>query len=116
MLDTYHTFTVNDKLTLAVEADYVIGRVFRDSPPSTVWGGVGMRVINGRRNLPSPVVSNTWREKVSPAGGLFSGVTQALKEHTLTAEYKLADGFMGRASTGATFPINLSFSRSNPEF
>jgi hypothetical protein len=27
---------------------------------------------------------------------LFSGVTQDLKEHTLTAEYKIADGFVGR--------------------
>lgn len=35
-------------------------------------------------------------EKISPSGGLFSGVTQALKEGTFTAEYKLADGFLLR--------------------
>ena len=35
-------------------------------------------------------------EKVSPLGGLFSGVTQALKENTLTAEYKFAEGFIVR--------------------
>jgi hypothetical protein len=27
---------------------------------------------------------------------LFTDVSQALKEHTLTAEYKFADGFLGR--------------------
>lgn len=41
VLDTYHTFNVTDKLTLAIEGDYVVGRVFRESPPATVWGGVG---------------------------------------------------------------------------
>ena len=35
VLDTYHTFNVTDNLTLALEGDYVVGRVFRDSPPAT---------------------------------------------------------------------------------
>lgn len=35
-------------------------------------------------------------EYLSDRGGLFSGATQALKEHTMTAEYKLAEGFLMR--------------------
>ena len=39
VLDAYYTFAVNDKWTFAVEGDYVVGRVFRESSPATVWGG-----------------------------------------------------------------------------
>jgi hypothetical protein len=35
-------------------------------------------------------------ERLSDRGGLFSGVTQALKGHTLTAEYKFGEGFLAR--------------------
>ena len=35
-------------------------------------------------------------EYLSDRGGLFSGVNQALKETTLTTEYKLANGFLTR--------------------
>lgn len=96
VLDTYHTLNATNKLIFAIEGDYVVGRVFRNSPPATVWGGVGY----ARYQL-SPKFALAGRfeylsEKVSPAGGLFSRVNQALKEHTLTAEYKFADGFLGR--------------------
>jgi hypothetical protein len=33
---------------------------------------------------------------LSDRGALFSGLTQALKEHTLTAEYKFGEGFLLR--------------------
>jgi len=36
-------------------------------------------------------------EYLSDRGGLFSGVTQALKETTITADYKVADGFLLRS-------------------
>ena len=35
-------------------------------------------------------------EYLSDRGGLFSGVTQALKETTFTTEYRLAEGFLMR--------------------
>jgi hypothetical protein len=97
IFDTYYTFNVTKNLTLAVEGDYVVGRVFRESPPATVWGGAGYAryqltpkfAVAGRLEYLS--------EKVSSAGALFSGVSQALKENTITAEYKFADGFLGRA-------------------
>jgi hypothetical protein len=97
IFDTYYTFSVTDKWTLGVEGDYVAGRVFRESPPSTVWGGVGYARYQWTPKFALAGRFEYLSEKVSPAGGLFSGVTQALKEHTLTAEYKFADGFLGRA-------------------
>lgn len=97
VLDTYHTFNVTDKLTLAVEGDYVVGRVFRDSPPATVWGGVGYARYQWTPKFALAGRFEYLNESVSSAGGLFTGVDQALKEFTLTAEYKFADGFLGRA-------------------
>jgi Putative beta-barrel porin-2, OmpL-like. bbp2 len=114
ILDTYHTFIVNDKLTLGVEGDYVVGRVFRDSPPATVSGGVGYV-----RYQLTPKVALAGRleylsEKVSTAGGLFTGVTQALKEYTFTAEYKFAEGFLGRAEYRRDFSNQPFFLTEQP--
>jgi hypothetical protein len=114
IFDTYYTFNITDKWTLAVQGDYVVGRVFRDSPPATVWGGAGYA-----RYQWTPKVALAGRfeylaEKVSPAGGLFSGATQALKEHTLTAEYKFAEGFLGRAEYRRDFSNKAFFLSERP--
>jgi Putative beta-barrel porin-2, OmpL-like. bbp2 len=114
VLDTYHTFNVTDKLTLAVEGDYVVGRVFRDSPPATVWGGVGYARYQWTPKFAVAGRFEYLSEKVSPAGGLFSGVNQALKEHTITAEYKFADGFLGRAEYRRDFSNQPFFLTERP--
>jgi TolA-binding protein len=92
ILDAYATFNVTDKLTFALEGDYVINRVFRNSPPLRLTGGVAYA-----RYQFSPYFALAGRfEYLSDRGGLFSGVNQALKEHTLTAEYKAGEGFLLR--------------------
>jgi TolA-binding protein len=92
-LDAYATFNVTDKLTFALEGDYVINRVFRNSPPLRVTGGVAYA-----RYQFTPHIAMAGRfEYLSDPVGLFSGLAQALKEHTLTAEYKFGDGFLLRA-------------------
>ena len=96
VLDTYYTFAVKDKWTFAVEGDYVVGRVFRESAPATVWGGAGYANYQWTPKFALRGRLEYLAEKVSAAGGLFSGVTQALKDGTFTAEYKLADGFLVR--------------------
>jgi hypothetical protein len=96
VLDTYHTFNLTDKFTIALEGDYVVGRVFKDSPPSTVWGGVGYARYQWTPRFAIAGRFEYLGEKVSPAGGLFSGVNQALKENTFTLEYKFTDGFLLR--------------------
>ena len=90
VLDTYVTWNATERLLLAAEADYVINRVERNSPPSRVSGGAAYA-----RYQFTPKFALAGRgEYLSDRGGLFSGVTQALKETTLTAEYRLDDGFL----------------------
>ncbi len=92
VLDSYATWLVTDKLTLAGEGDYVINRVQEFSAPSRVAGGAAYA-----RYQFTPRFALAGRfEYLSDRGGLFSGVTQALKEHTLTADYKLGEGFLLR--------------------
>jgi hypothetical protein len=92
VLDAYATFNVTDKLTFALEGDYVINRVFRNSPPLRVTGGVAY----ARYQFTSHFAMAGRFEYLSDRGGLFSGLTQALKEHTLTAECKFGEGFLLR--------------------
>jgi len=114
ILDTYYAFNVTDKLTVGVEGDYVVGRVLRDSPASTVWGGVGYARYQWMPKFALAGRFEYLSEKISPAGGLFSGVTQALKEHTLTAEYKFAEGFLGRVEYRRDFSNQPFFLSEQP--
>jgi Putative beta-barrel porin-2, OmpL-like. bbp2 len=93
ILDSNVTWTVNPKLTVAAEGDYVINRVFSHSSPTHVDGGA----VYARYQVTPRAALATRAEYLSDRGGLFSGTTQALKETTLTYEYKFADGFLMRA-------------------
>ncbi|HEX9111071.1 MAG TPA: porin [Terriglobales bacterium] len=92
ILDSNVTWTANPKLTLAAEGDYVINRVFSHSSPTHVDGGA----VYARYQVTPKTALAARAEYLSDRGGLFSGTTQALKETTLTYEYKLADGFLMR--------------------
>jgi len=46
---------------------------------------------------------------MSDRGGLFSGLTQALKENTVTFDYKLADGLLIRYEWRRDFSNQRSF-------
>jgi hypothetical protein len=90
--DSYATWTPTGKLTLAAEGDYVINRVHSHSAPAHVDGGAAYV-----RYQVTPKVGLAARaEYLSDRGGLFSGTTQALKETTLTYEYRFTDGFLVR--------------------
>ena len=92
IIDSYVTWAATDKLTLAAEGDYVINRATSTSPPSRVTGGAAYA-----RYQFTPKVAAAGRfEYLSDRGGLFSGTTQALKESTVTLDYKLAEGFLLR--------------------
>lgn len=92
IFDTYFTLKATPKLTLVGEGDYVINRVFSSSAPQHVTGGAGY----ARYQLTPKIAVAARGEYLSDRGGLFSGVTQALKESTATTEYKFADGFLAR--------------------
>lgn len=95
IFDSYATWQATSKLTLQAEADYFIERQWanaapgQSSVPSHVDGGAGYAAwqLSSRSDLAAR------GEYFSDRGGLFSGVTQALKESTATYEYKFGDNF-----------------------
>jgi hypothetical protein len=93
IFDTYATWQASPKVTLALEADYVLERLQTNSSPSHADGGAAYLKYQW-----TPKVAIAGRaEYLSDRGGLFSGTTQALKETTLTAEYRFAEGFLTQA-------------------
>jgi len=110
IFDSYATWNVTDKLILAAEGDYVVNREQDISAPVHISGGVGYA-----RYQFTPKFALAGRgEYLSDRGGLFSGVTQALKETTLTSELKFAEGFLLRVEWRRDFsnqPFFLSGTR-----
>jgi Putative beta-barrel porin-2, OmpL-like. bbp2 len=98
IFDSYATWQVSPKWTIAIEGDYVIERLWRNeapgrsSAPSHVAGGAAY----ARYEFTPKVAVAGRAEYLSDRGGLFSGLTQALKETTATFDYKLGDGFLMR--------------------
>ena len=98
IFDSYATWQATPKLTFAIEGDYFIQRLWRSaapgesSAPSHVDGGAAYI----QYQLTPKMALATRAEYMSDRGGLFSGITQALKENTVTFDYKLADGFLMR--------------------
>lgn len=92
IFDSYATWQPTDKWTVALEGDYVIQREQTNSAPSHVDGDA----VYLRYQLTPKFAVAGRTEYVSDRGGLYTGNTQALKEATLTTEYKVADGFVAR--------------------
>jgi hypothetical protein len=92
IFDSYLTWQVSPKLTLAVEGDYVIQRLLTTSAPSHTIGGAGY----ARYQLTPKLAIAARTEYLSDRGGLFTGTTQAIKENTFTSEQKLAEGLIMR--------------------
>jgi hypothetical protein len=110
IIDTYLNWNATSKLTVAGEFDYVVSRSFTNSPPSHVIGGVGYLQYHF-----TPKFSLAGRfEYLSDQGGLFSGVTQDLKEHTITATYQLVDGFQVRLEHRRDFSNTPFFLTETP--
>jgi hypothetical protein len=111
ILDSYTTWQPTAKLTFALEGDYFIQRLWREagpgrsSAPSHVDGGAAYV-----RYQLSPKLALAGRaEYLSDRGGLFSGITQALKENTITLDYKVADGILTRYEWRRDFSNQPSF-------
>ena len=93
VLDSYATWNASDNLTLAIEGDYVLSRASKTAAPSRVTGGAAYA-----RYQFTPQFALAGRaEYLSDRGGIFSTLTQALKETTVTADYKVAEGFLFRS-------------------
>ena len=111
IFDSYATWQATPKLTFQVEGDYAIQRLWKNqapgesSAPSHIDGGVAYL----QYQLTSKIALATRAEYMSDRGGLFSGITQALKENTVTFDYKMADGFLMRYEWRRDFSNQPSF-------
>jgi hypothetical protein len=111
IFDSYATWQASPKLTLALEGDYFIQRLWRNaalgqsSAPSHVDGGAAYV----QYQFTPKVALATRAEYLSDRGGLFSGITQALKENTVTFDYRLADQFLMRYEWRRDFSNQPSF-------
>jgi Putative beta-barrel porin-2, OmpL-like. bbp2 len=92
IIDSYATWQPTQRLTFAFEGDFVIERDQTNSPPVHTDGGA----FYTRYQLTKKFALAGRTEYVSDRGGLYSGATQALKEATLTTEYKVAEGLVMR--------------------
>ncbi|HMJ83355.1 MAG TPA: outer membrane beta-barrel protein [Vicinamibacterales bacterium] len=99
ILDSYATWQATQNTAFSLEGDYVVSRLWnepgpgRSTAPSHVYGGA----VYARHQVTPKVALAARGEYLRDDGGLFSGVTQSLKETTLTYEYKVSDGFLMRA-------------------
>jgi hypothetical protein len=111
IFDSYVTWQATPKLALALEGDYVIQRLWRTSSPGR--SSAPSHVIGGAayaRYQFTPKIAVAGRaEYLSDRGGLFSGLTQALKETTATFDYKFAEGFLMRYEWCRDFSNQPSF-------
>lgn len=98
IFDSYVSWQTTPKLSLSLEGDYVIERLWanaapgRSSAPSKVWGGAAY----AKYQLSPRNYIGARTEYLSDSGGLFTGITaytEALKEATATYDLRVADGF-----------------------
>jgi hypothetical protein len=111
IFDSYVSWQAMPKLTLALEGDFVIQREWKttapgqSSAPSHVIGGAAY----ARYEFTPRIAFGGRAEYLSDRGGLFSGITQALKETTATFDYKLTQGFLMRYEWRRDFSNQPSF-------
>jgi hypothetical protein len=111
IFDSYVTWNATLKLTMALEGDYFIQRLWKNaapgesSAPSHVDGGAAYI----QYHLTPKLTLGARAEYMSDREGLFSGLSQALKENTVTFDYKLAEGFLMRYEWRRDFSNQPSF-------
>ncbi len=95
IFDSYVSWQTTPKLLFQLEGDYVIERLWANaapgesSAPSHTSGGA----VYAKYQLTPRGYIGGRAEYLSDRGGLFSGVTEALKEVTATYDFTLANGF-----------------------
>jgi hypothetical protein len=113
IFDSYVAWQAAPKLTFALEGDYVIERVWKNTVPALGQSSAPSHAIGGAGYAKyqfSPKFAVAGRaEYLSDRGGLFSGINQALKETTATFDYKLTEGFLMRYEWRRDFSNQPSF-------
>jgi hypothetical protein len=113
IFDTYVSWQATPKLTFALESDYVIQRLWKNTNTALGQSSAPLHTIGGAgyaKYQLSPKFAVAGRvEYLSDRGGMFSGITQALKETTATFDYKLSEGFLMRYEWRRDFSNQPSF-------
>jgi hypothetical protein len=111
IFDSYVSWQATPRLSLALEGDYIIQRLWRNERPgqSSVPSHVDGGAAYARYQFSSRFAVAARAEYLSDRGGLFSGISQALKETTATFDYKLSDGFLMRYEWRRDFSNQPSF-------
>jgi hypothetical protein len=111
IFDSYVSWKATPKLTFALEGDYFIQRLWQNSGPGQ--SSAPLHTDGGaayiRYQVTPKIALATRAEYMSDRGGLFSGISQALKENTVTLDYKLLDGFLMRYEWRRDFSNQPSF-------
>jgi hypothetical protein len=110
IFDSYVNWQATPKFTFALEGDYVIQREWRTSSPG--YSSAPSHTIGGAayaRYQFTPRIAVGGRTEYLSDRGLFSGLTQALKETTATFDYKFAEGFLMRYEWRRDFSNQQSF-------
>lgn len=111
IFDSYATWQATPKLSFAIEGDYFIQRLWKSaapgesSSPSHVDGGVAYV----QYQFTPKIALATRAEYMSDPQGLFSGVSQSLKENTVTFDYRLTENFLMRYEWRRDFSNQPSF-------
>jgi hypothetical protein len=111
IFDSYVSWKATPKLTFALEGDYFIQRLWRNSAPgrssapSHTDGGAAYI----QYQVTPKIAFGTRAEYMSDRGALFSAISQALKENTVTVDYKLSDGLLMRYEWRRDFSNQPSF-------
>lgn len=92
IFDTYASWQPSSATTLALEGDYVVSGNVPPAGDSRVWGGA----LYLRHQVSPRSAVAVRAEYLRDEGGLFSGVSQAVKETTLTYDFKVSEGLLLR--------------------
>ena len=110
IIDTYATFDLGRGWSTTLEGDYVINRVASNSAPTTVYGGSAYL----HRQMTKTFALNGRFTFLADPGGLFSGVSQDLKEATVTGVFQPMEGFQTKVEYRRDFSNRLFFLTNNP--
>ena len=98
IFDSYVNWQATPKLAFALEGDYFIQRLWKDAAPGQSSAPAhtdGAAAYIQYQFSPRLTVASR-AEYMSDQGALFAGISQALKENTLTFDYRVADGLLMR--------------------
>ena len=110
VMDTYASWNAGERLLLVGELDTVVNRVFRSDAPSRATGGAAYARYQFTRRFSAGGRLAVLNDR----GGIFSGLSQTLKDTTITGTYQLADGFQTKVEFRRDFSNAPFFLTSTP--